>query len=280
MASLVAGAAAQQTPPVFRGRTDRVRLDVTVTDRNRPVKGLKAEDFQLKDNGVEIPELELATTSGDISVAIALDIGPGVREWGWEEMQLACDAVIETLQPRDTAWLVTFSNDIGLKAGPVKTKLALRRALANVSAGASSALWDALFGSIAVVTGQPGRAMVIVISDGRESGSYLDHRRALEVFRRSEVVVAAIRPPHQPDGFLHLEDVVKLTGGEILQGKKGDPGRQIVSDLVEQFRLGYVLTYSAAGVPPPKDGWHEIEVSLKKKRGEVHARKGYYEPGK
>jgi len=277
---LVATATAQQTPPVFRGRTDRVRVDVTVTDRNRPVTGLKAEDFRIKDNGVEIPELELATITGGISVAIALDLGPGVQEWGWEEMQLACDAVIEVLEPRNTAWLVTFSDEIGRKAGPVRSKLQLRRALANVSFGQGSALWDALFGSISIVTGQPGRAMVVVLSDGRERGSFLDRKRALEVLQRSEVVVAAIRPPHQPIGFLGLEDVVKLTGGEILQGKKGDPGRKIVADLVEQFRLGYVLTYAPTGVPEPKDGWHELEVSLKKKRGEVHARKGYYTPGR
>ena len=42
----------RQTPPVFRAGTDVVRLDVSVLDKNRrPVRGLKAADFALLEDG-------------------------------------------------------------------------------------------------------------------------------------------------------------------------------------------------------------------------------------
>jgi VWFA-related protein len=278
---LAAGVVAQQqTPPTFRTGVDRVRVDVTVVDRNRPVRGLKAEDFQVKDNGREVPGVELATTMEVVSVAVALDLGPTVARDGWAEMVNTCEALIDALAPRDTAWLVTFADEVGLKAGPVRNKQALRRALADVKHERGSSMWDALFGSIALVTGQPGRAMVLLLSDGQDRTSFLDEERALEVMRRSEVAVVAIRPPHQPDGYMGLENAVRLTGGEIMDGKKGEPGYRRLNDVLDEFRYGYLLTYQPPQMPEPKDGWHEIDVSLKDKRGEVHARKGYYSKGK
>src|SRR5688572_4210180 len=38
--------------PVFSARSDVVRLDIFVTAADRPVTGLKAEDFRILDNGV------------------------------------------------------------------------------------------------------------------------------------------------------------------------------------------------------------------------------------
>ena len=43
--------------------------------------------------------------------------------------------------------------------------------------------------------------------------------------------------------------------------------------IVEQFRTRYLLTYQPAGVSP--NGWHQIEVSVKRKGAKVTARRGY-----
>ena len=38
--------------PMFRARVDGVRVDALVTSDGRPVTGLTAADFELRDNGV------------------------------------------------------------------------------------------------------------------------------------------------------------------------------------------------------------------------------------
>jgi hypothetical protein len=43
--SVLTGAAHQTRPPVFTARRDLVRLDVSVTDRGKPITGLQAGDF-------------------------------------------------------------------------------------------------------------------------------------------------------------------------------------------------------------------------------------------
>ena len=54
-AAAAAVALAQQAPsqPVFRAGVDAVMVDVSVQTSDRPVSGLTAADFQLRDNGVQ-----------------------------------------------------------------------------------------------------------------------------------------------------------------------------------------------------------------------------------
>jgi hypothetical protein len=270
--------------PVFRGDTERVRIDAIVSDRGHPVTGLRADDFEIKDNGTVVPALEMATTTGAVSVAVALDVSAGARRDKWDEIVGTCEGLLGALQPRDSAWFVTFANDIRLRVGPVRAGFAIARALETLDRGAGQSMWDALFGSISLASGQPGRSLVVLISAGvpdfSPGTSYLDERRALEVLKRSDVAVAAVRPHNVPTGYGSIEEVVRTTGGDFVDAKQGDEGRKVFADLINEFRLGYVLTYRPTGLAEPKDGWHEIEVRLKKKSGQVRARRGYYSPGK
>ena len=55
MSVLLVGAllalAAPQAPPVFRAEVGVVRVEVLVTRRGEPVRGLTAADFELRDRG-------------------------------------------------------------------------------------------------------------------------------------------------------------------------------------------------------------------------------------
>jgi hypothetical protein len=56
----------------FRAGVDAVRVDVLVTDRNRPVGGLTAADFSLLDNNV--PQQIEAMHSEDVPVSMMLTL--------------------------------------------------------------------------------------------------------------------------------------------------------------------------------------------------------------
>src|SRR5512143_2578484 len=63
-------AAAQK--PQFRTGVDLVVVDALVTDHGKPVEGLTAVDFDLRDEGVP-QQVNLATTAGNVNVVLALD---------------------------------------------------------------------------------------------------------------------------------------------------------------------------------------------------------------
>ncbi|MCU0252216.1 MAG: hypothetical protein MUE61_18615, partial [Vicinamibacterales bacterium] len=48
----IAMASAQGQNPVFSSKVEAVRVDVLVTEDGKPVRGLRAADFEILDNGV------------------------------------------------------------------------------------------------------------------------------------------------------------------------------------------------------------------------------------
>jgi VWFA-related protein len=302
-AVLIAGAAgfalaapepttAQQSQAPFRTTVARVRLDAMVTDRGRPIAGLTAADFEVKDNGTVVTTLEVEPIDAPVGVAIALDVGRGAREDGLKELVAACEALARALGPRDQAWLLTFSSTFALKAGPTNDPVLLGRVLADVKMAGESAVWDALFGAVSLAAGRPGRALVLLFTDGADQGeggprmnsdrqrdvSWMTERKSLGVLHRADVVVSGIRPPGVLYGFNALEAAANATGGRVLYAQRGVKLDTQFVDLLREFRSGYVLSY-----PPPaltKDGWHEVDVKLKGRRGTVRVREGYYEPRK
>jgi Ca-activated chloride channel family protein len=269
----------QDQRPTFRTSTARVRVDAIVTDKGRPVAGLTAGDFEIKDNGVLAQDLEVITSSDSVAVAILLDLSGSVQEEGLKELTDACEALVTALQPGDEAWVVTFADAFTLKAGPVRDPAVIRRALASIRPGGGTSLWDVLFGGVSLVNMQAGRSMVLVFSDGADSTSWMGEDRGLDTLRRSPVVISAIRPPFVPDGFMQLERAAIATGGVVVTAARGAKLETQFVDLLREFRLGYVLSYPPTGIAA-RNGWHEIDVRLKSKSGKVRARKGYFEPGR
>ena len=283
--------AAQQQAP-FRTTVARVRIDAVVTDRGRPIAGLTAADFEVKDNGRIVTGVEVEPVDEPVGVAIALDLGRSAREDGLKELVAACEALVRALEPRDHAWLLTFASTFALKAGPTNDPFLLARVLDDVKMADGSAMWDALFGAVSLAAGRPGRALVLLLTDGADPGgngsragstrtldaSWLTEQKSVDVLRRADVVVSGIRPPGVLYGFNALEAAANASGGRVLYAQRGVKLDAQFVELLTEFRTGYVISYPP--VASTRDGWHEVGVKLKGRRGTVRAREGYYEPGR
>lgn len=275
-----------QKPLVFRSAVDTVRLDALAHERGKPIRGLTADDFEVRDNGVLVQDLSLTHTDDRVSVALALDISQSMVVDYWDEMLRATEELVDALQPDDTAYLLTFSSHLELRAGPVTDRERIRKALSNIRAGGGTSMWDALFGAIALAGDRTARSLALVFSDGEDSTSWANEDRMLDTIRRSDVVFSIIRPRHaMPRGsasvFVPLERAALASGGVILKTERGQKLDVQFVNLLNEFRQGYVLSYSAAGIPAKADGWHDVEVTLKRHRnGRVRVRPGYFEPGR
>jgi len=76
--SVLTGAAHQTRPPVFTARRDLVRLDVSVTDRGKPITGLQAGDFTVVDNGVPQKVEYLSFDELALNIVLAFDASGSV----------------------------------------------------------------------------------------------------------------------------------------------------------------------------------------------------------
>ena len=127
-----------------------------------------------------VQDIELATTAGQVSVALVLDLSGSVEQEGIEDLERACQALVDALEPADRAWLITFADAFALKAGPAQDRPTLRRALENLRPGGGTSMWDAMFAAVSLVSGTEGRSLVLAFTDGVDTTSWLDEDRALD----------------------------------------------------------------------------------------------------
>ena len=287
------------TQEPFRSSVDRVRVDVLVTDRGRPVTGLSASDFVLLDN--DVPQrFELVSSDEPVSVVILVDVSYSTVAYGHlATLQKGAAAVLNALQPGEQVALMTFARGARLVVAPTTDASAIRRGLSQLAdtprrRSEATALWDAVFWAAAVARQGAGRPLVVVLSDGGDNASWLTRRqpsealwvahskdRAVDTLVGSGIVVVVIMSPvdnrsesvaDDVYGPLLSDEVAERTGGESFAATARDLQRRVDARFAA-LRAGYVLAFTPAD---ERDGkWHTLKVRLANRRGSVKARPGY-----
>ncbi len=81
-------------PQTFRVSVDAVRVDVLVVDGRRPVGGLGAENFELRDSGVVQQVESVAFEDVPLRILLALDASSSVEGAALVHLKDAASAVV------------------------------------------------------------------------------------------------------------------------------------------------------------------------------------------
>ncbi|MDO8836399.1 MAG: hypothetical protein Q7V01_12435, partial [Vicinamibacterales bacterium] len=131
-----------------------------------------------------------------------------------------------------------------------------------------------LFAGLLTAESDVGRALVVVFSDGVDTGSWLRAEAVLDVAKRSDAVVYAVTTLHEGRGEF-LSHVVEATGGSLTEVESKDDIGAAFLQVLDEFRQRYLISYTPRGVA--KDGWHAVNVRVKSRSGlKVKARPGYW----
>jgi Ca-activated chloride channel homolog len=258
--------------PTFSAKTEAVRVDVLVTENGRPLPGLKPSDFELLDNGVSQAIDLVSFEQVPPNVILTLDMSGSVAGARLEYLRDAGRALVAALKKEEQAALITFSHVVTLRSNLTNDFGRVRAGLEAAEPSGGTDLVDASFAGIMLGESDVGRSLLLVFSDGVDTASWLALGAVLDVARRSDAVVYGISAGRLRRGdFLH--DLADLTGGEVYQVEStADLGPTFVG-VLEEFRHRYLLSYSPTGVS--KDGWHRLEVRVKRRGVTVKARPGY-----
>jgi hypothetical protein len=74
--------------------------------------------------------------------------------------------------------------------------------------------------------------------------------------------------------YAFLEVLTGHTGGQLLQVSSDEQLGPAFRRIVDAFKTRYLLTFTPKGVRA--EGWHPLEVTLTRVRGDVKARRGYW----
>jgi VWFA-related protein len=286
--------ATQDARPTFRTWVDLVTIDAWVHESGRPLAGLSAADFIVRDNGTEQVVQTLGSTDS-AHVIVALDLSDSVDGDTLSRLRAGVQSVTAQLTARDRISLFTFGGDIRLLLRAAPPGPVVNEALARLEADGGTPLHDALvFGSV-LARADARPAVLLLLTDGRDTASASTPTQALDVLRRTSVVVypvgaglpaavptdvaseyltgATWLAPSAGDTLRLLHTVAEATGGEFLRIGRTSELAGTFRRILDRYRQRYLITYTPTGVTP--GGWHRIDVRLRSRKGTIVAREGY-----
>jgi VWFA-related protein len=298
---LLVSAAAAQTgagqQPAFRVVADNVPVFATVTDKaGRLVPGLTRADFQVLDSGKPQPLTVFDNSPQPVRLIVLIDVS-GSMTRNFPLMRAACTQLLANLGPDDEARLGTFGDKIDISPRFTKDAAELLATLPrDVPPNMPTPLWSAVDKAIGEFGPSEGRRVVLVMSDGKDSGPRLGQKflTQIEIGERAEredvMIYGVGLQSRGPMGGGNLMDTlvsglpdpglgtvaINSGGGYFEMRSRDDLGAtfgRVMDELHHQYLLGFT--------PPSRDGkTHKLEVRLVPKDLKARARKTYQAPGK
>ena len=248
-----------------------MRVDVLVTDARKPVLGLTAADFELRDNGILQTVQVLDTAEVPLNVVLALDTSASTEGKRHADLVSASQALLDGLNPADRAALVTFNQAV-TPAALTSDVRALRTQLEQIKPSGRTAVMDGVYVALATTLAQAGRSLVVVYTDGSDVSSWLESGEVVESAKRSNAVVYAVTPAGS-QRTASLDEVTRATGGAKLRVTSSSELRGGFERIMQEFRSRYILAFTPSGVQA--GGLHRLDVRVKRRGVTVNARPGY-----
>jgi len=278
-ALLAAAVSAQQ--PTFRAGTRLVSLFATVTDaQGRLVPSLVKEDFDILDNEKPQPIVFFQNENQPITVVVMLDTSGSVTA-SIALIKSAAEQFLIRLLPEDKGRVGAFNDKVQINSRFTNNRDELISAAKDLDYGNGTRLWDAVSLALDELQGQDGRRVILVFTDGDDTGSKARQGTVTDRARADDVMVYAIGLESiyfngqqtvrtRPDGG--LKKIAEETGGGYFELKKSADLASTFTRVAQELHSQYVLGFS----PTQLDGKvHKLMLRLKQPGMTARARRSY-----
>jgi Ca-activated chloride channel family protein len=295
--------AANGQEPTFRGRSDAVRVFVTVTDRDgRLVTSLTQDQFEIRDEGRPQPIILFDNAPQPIRLIVMLDVS-GSMAGNLPLLRAASDELFRRLRQGDLVKVGSFGQEVHVSEAFTSDPVRLAASLPDtIPPDAPTPLWRALDEAMDAFDREAQeRRVVLVLSDGKDSGPIGFHQpvssqaEVIERARRDDVMIYAVgmrsrrRQPMMPGvgpGGLRaamldylpdpgLARVAEETGGGYVEIRPGEDLGEAFAGVADELHGQYLLGFA----PPKRDGKvHDLDVRVSGKGLKPRARRSYVAP--
>jgi Ca-activated chloride channel family protein len=265
-----------------RARDAAIRLDVkvvqipvTVTDSlDRPVVGLRKNDFHLFEDNVEQEIVYLTSEDTPASVGLLFDASGSMRN-KIDTSVAAIEQFFKTTLPGDEFLLVRFSDKPHLITGFTDNTREISGWLHSTRAGGWTALHDAIYlGVQKMKNAKNSRKALLVLSDGGDNNSRYSASEIRDLVREADVRVYSISLLQSSRFLARISD---LSGGRLIRVHKLQELPEAIEKLSRDLRSQYLLGYISSN--PQNDGrYRKVRVHLNQPTVHASWRRGYYAP--
>jgi Ca-activated chloride channel family protein len=287
------GIRAIDSPPAysnsFQVKVDLVLVPVAVTDSfGRLVTGLGKENFEIYEGKDKQAIRTFSSEDSPVSIGIIFDTSGSMTD-KIERAREAVAQLLETANPEDEFFLITFADSPNLVTDFTDSSNDLQNRLLSVTPRGSTALLDAIYLGISKMRqAQYARKALLIISDGGDNHSRYREHEIKSLVREADTLVYAIgiydryfSTIEEQIGPALLGEISQETGGRMFSVDNPKDIPDIAAKIGIELRNQYVVGYRP--LSPKIDGkWHKIKVKLSLPKGlprcEIHAKQGYYAP--
>jgi hypothetical protein len=212
--------------------------------------------------GAAVPRATTDTLQGEslrLSLVLILDTSASVQRGRLEyprqisphprnfaQLVDAAHRVITGLAPADRAALVTFGDRLTLTVPFTSDKRAIDAALASParlhpsSPPIRSTVWDAVLAGAGLAASEPGRPLVILLSDGTDNASWHTQSSVIRAIQARGLNVDLISVPRtyatedeDPPGSWEPDRIATATGGRAFSARDAQLGDRLRRRLAE-----------------------------------------------
>lgn len=180
---------------VIKVNTALVNIPVIVSDRNgRNIAGLQVDNFLVFEDGKQQKIDYFASEESPINVALMLDTSKSTKDV-LGKIKKAAKEFIKQLQPNDKAMVVSFDNDVQILSDLTSDRKMLEKAIKNAEIGerVGTVMQDAVYDVVEKqLSSIKGRKAIILLTDGKDFGSYVTKPQLLYRLEESDTLIYSI----------------------------------------------------------------------------------------
>src|ERR1051325_10217971 len=265
-------------------------LHTTVLDdRQRFADGLKAENFRVFEDKVEQKLSVFKREDLPVSMGLVIDNSGSMRDKR-PKVNEAAITLVQASNPQDEAFVVNFNDDFYLDLDKDFTSSVpeLKEALERIDSRGSTALYDAIVGSLDhLKKASKDKHVLLIVTDGEDNSSHYSLEKAIRDIQKTDTVIYTIGLLSQESkksakrARRALEDIAKASGGIAYFPESVEDVHNICQQVAHDIRNQYTLAYYPTN--SRRDGsFRTVSVEIVPPRGRgklvARTRNGYYAP--
>ncbi len=273
-------------PSVAQDSLGTIKVDVrlvevyaTVLDnRGTFVDGLKADNFQIMEDGKQQKISIFENDADSLSCAILLDTTGSMKE-ALPRVRNSVVKLIDELAPKDSVAIFTFDQQLTVRQDFTTDKDAAKRAVLRTRAQGSTALFDAISETSEELSKRRGKKVMIVFTDGDDNASLLTASGAVAHAQKLGIPLYAIaegEATHSAELGKVLNELSERTGGVAYRVKKAEDIEQIFETIAMNLKHLYLISYKPNG---SRDNakWRKIDIVVSGLQNyRLRAKQGYF----
>jgi len=271
-------------------RVNLVVLHTTVLDdRQRFADGLKQDNFRVFEDKVEQKLSVFKREDLPVSMGLVIDNSGSMRDKR-PKVNEAAITLVQASNPQDEAFVVNFNDDFYLDLDKDFTSSIpeLKEALERIDSRGSTALYDAIVGSLDhLKKASKDKHVLLIVTDGEDNSSHYSLEKAIREIQKTDTVIYTIGLLSQESkksakkAKRALEDIARASGGIAYFPENVEDVHNICQQVAHDIRNQYTLAYYPTN--DKRDGTFRtvsVEVIPPRGRGKLLARtrNGYYAP--